>query len=271
VIALALAALLGTALPPLPPADPAAAPAATIDPAAAMELPTLAADCPATKVSGPRIPVDVMRAGKPRKARVRAGIDACGRVLSVELAESSGHAEFDRAALDAVAGFVVPARTVAGAKDGTIVVPMAFMGTRDVEVEPIDWPASHRRPRYVVDPEPIPLPSIEAFDRSVLRDSILRYPYKSVSLRDGTHVRTTIQRERDDPSTWWLHRVTQPPKSAPGTPPSPVRTDALVRYRLVEEDGEPVVRVAMLCGRPEAECTVLRDFFMQGLPFAKPR
>lgn len=247
----------------------AAAPAGTpeADAAAALASP---ADCPPAKVFGPRIPVELMRSDRSGAARVRARIDGCGRVLSVELAESSGFPKFDQAALDAVAGFVMPAGTVAAAKNGLVVVPMKFGGVTHIDVQPIDWPGSHRRPRYEADAEPIALTSIDAFDSAVLRAGTLRAPYGAVRLKDGSLVTTWIQRERDDPATWWLHYNTQPPQNRPGTPAQPMRRDALVRYRLAESDGRPVVRVAMLCARPEADCAILREFFMQGLPFAKP-
>ena len=48
-------------------------------------------------------------------------------------------------------------------------------------------------------------------------------------------------------------------------------TVAIVRYRLGEQDGEPVVRVAILCERGQDECESLRGFIMKGLPFARPR
>src|SRR3546814_11351302 len=44
-----------------------------------------------------------------------------------------------------------------------------------------------------------------------------------------------------------------------------------VRYRPVLEDGEAIVRVAMLCEDTEAACERLQAAFMQGLPFAKAR
>src|SRR3546814_10851396 len=44
-----------------------------------------------------------------------------------------------------------------------------------------------------------------------------------------------------------------------------------VRYRPVLEDGEAIVRIAMLCEDTAAACERLQAAFMQGLPFAKAR
>jgi hypothetical protein len=48
-------------------------------------------------------------------------------------------------------------------------------------------------------------------------------------------------------------------------------TVGVARYRLVEEAGKPVVKLAILCERSADECQRLETFLFDGLPFAKPR
>ena len=119
----------------------------------------------------------------------------------------------------------------------------------------------------MLDDEPIGFDSISAYtDADLLRsEPLLRQPYGMARLENGGFVTTWMQRERDDPSRWWLHYNTQAPA------PAPVRQDAIVRYRLDGDAGDPVVHVGILCERPEDECARLREFVMKGLPFAKPR
>jgi TonB family protein len=259
------------------PAAPETAPATPEPPAAAIARP---ADCPPAKIYPPRYPSDMLRAGKSGIAKVRARIDGCGRVTSVELADSSGHPQLNDAALDAVAGFVLPPDMAARAVDGQVVLPMKFGEVQSIDLQKIDWPKSHRRPHYLADETPIPFATIAEYrDADTLRDGpALKPPYGMVWNPDGSIVMTWMQRDKADESIWWLEYVTQPAPSpvagvrrgARAAPVAPT-TVALVRYRLGERDGEPAVRVAMLCERPADECEKLRAFVMKGLPFAKAR
>ena len=47
--------------------------------------------------------------------------------------------------------------------------------------------------------------------------------------------------------------------------------DVAVRYRLVTENGEPVVRMAFLCDNAQSTCARDRKFLKKGLPFARAR
>jgi hypothetical protein len=47
------------------------------------------------------------------------------------------------------------------------------------------------------------------------------------------------------------------------------RIDLAVRYRPVTENGEPVVRLLVVCAKPAALCATDESFLMKGLPFAK--
>ena len=49
------------------------------------------------------------------------------------------------------------------------------------------------------------------------------------------------------------------------------RASVAARYRLVMENGEPVVRVAFLCEGEPKHCARDRKMVMKGLPFAKAR
>lgn len=241
---------------------------------------SMPADCPPSKIYPPRFPADMLRSGKSGVAKVRATIDACGRVLAVELAETSGHGQLNDAALEAVAGYVLPQSMVARVANGVVILPVKFGPVTNVDMQDIDWPSSHRRPSYIADAEPIAYDTIAAFeDADVLREGpSLKPPYGMVRKADGSVVMTWMQRDKAEASTWWLQYVTQAaplpsaglPAGARVAPGIANKTAAVVRYRLGEREGKPAVLVSMLCERPEEECERLREFVMKGLPFAKP-
>ena len=258
-IAAALAALLAAVSPTAPSAPAAEAPVA---------------DCPPPKLYPPRFPADMLRAGKSGVAKVRASIDGCGRVLSVELAESSGQGKLNDAALEAVSGYVLTPAMTARAVDGVVVLPIRFGRVETVDLEKPDWPKSHARPRYLVDDASIPFATISAFQEAdTLRATpALEPPYGASRQKDGGLVVTWFQRDRVDPATWWLtYTISHPPPPFGRAPVEATGTVAVARYRLGEVDGVPVVRLALLCERPAEECDALRAFLMKGLPFAKAR
>ena len=264
-IAAALAALLAVAAP--------AAPAAPAVPTASVGSAPVA-DCPPPKLYPPRFPADMLRAGKSGVAKVRATIDGCGRVLSVELAESSGHRALDDSALEAVSGYVLTPAMSARAVDGVAVLPVRFGRVQTVDLKKPDWPKSHARPRYLADEEPFPFATIAAFQEAdtTRGTPALEPPYGASRQKDGGLVVTWFDRDRVDPDTWWLsYTISHPPRPFGRAPIEATGTVAVARYRLGELDGGPVVRLALLCERPAHECDALRTFLMKGLPFARAR
>lgn len=243
-------------------------------PVAADESPAIV-ECPAPRLGTPRYPVDLARANKQGEVLVGARIDACGQVLETRIDASSGRKAFDESALAAVATYVLDPAQRAKAVDGWVQVPIRFGGIRTVtDIRKIPWPRSHRRPLYLADDQPLPFDAIADFQAAAPadREGVMDPPYASVRDIQGRRFSTSLRPDRADPSVlWFTYTVHAPPPDSPAAPFAPSELVAVARYRLVEEDGVPVVRIGLLCERPEDECHGLGEFLLKGLPFAKPR
>lgn len=233
------------------------------------------ADCPKPRLWTPRYPAELARANKQGEVLVGARIDECGRVRETRVDKSSGYDAFDRSAREAVAIYVLNASQRARAKDGWVQLPIRFGGIRTIDhIRKIPWPSSHRRPTYVADEQPLPFASIADFKAAQVQDTegVMQPPYRAVRDTEGRSYSTSMRPDRRDPSVFWFMYTIHSPRPSSGTMPSaPAETAAIARYRLAKEEGKPVVRLGILCERPEEECAKLRDFLFQGLPFAKPR
>ncbi|WP_374472867.1 TonB family protein [Arenimonas sp.] len=230
--------------------------------------------CPAPVRIQPRYPVKLARANKTGTVLVGARFDDCGRVIETRVDESSGEPLFDAAARESVARYVLSEAQRAKALDGWVQAPVKFGGFRDVVPRDVPWPRSHRKPRYLPDDQAVGFDDIAAFKAAPRGDTshFYREPYGMVQANTGEVFRTVMAPDKADPSVFWLEYLIQPaPPASPVEPAARTITAAIARYRLVEEGGEPVVRLGILCERPADECQKLRDFLFQGLPFAKPR
>ena len=162
----------------------------------------------------------------------------------------------------------------AKAQDGWVQIPVKFGGFRNVEAYKIPWPRSHRKPLYLPDEESLPFTSIQGFEEADVLDTRreLHPPYGMARVTDGRIFRTSMYPENADPNTFWLSYIIQPAfPASPTAPLGPSAVAAIARYRLVEEDGVPAVRLGLLCERPADECERLREFLFEGLPFARAR
>ncbi|MFH1599566.1 MAG: TonB family protein [Pseudomonadota bacterium] len=252
-----LAALLAVATAPQPAADAA--------------IKAAEAACPAPRTVLPRYPVDLARANKTGLVLVGARFDDCGRILETRIDDSAGRKAFDEAAEASVALYVLSPEQRATATDGWVQVPVKFGGFKNVEARKIPWPRSHRKPLYLPDEQSLPFASIRAFEEAKVIDTrhFLHPPYGRSADASGRIMQTWMHPEKDDESVFWLQYNIQPPLNA--SPADRTITAAIARYRLVEEDGVPVVRLGLLCERPADECERLREFLFKGLPFAKAR
>ena len=227
-------------------------------------LPIVAAatpDCPPPRMPAPELPDSVAGRDLRGVAVVGARFDDCGRVVETRLDDSSGHPLLDQIARDTVATWVLPAELRARASKGWVRQPLRFGRSVVQEPQPIDWPRSHRRPRYIEEPG-FPYESAEAaFAALMASDAVLLKP----ASRPVVH---SFFRTRDaDPREYWL--VLHGPRVLPN---GRLERLAAVRYRLGHEGDTPVLHVAWRCEREPADCARIRQFvFEKGLRFARPR
>jgi TonB family protein len=237
----------------------------TPEPIAETGVATESPACPKPVRGPPRYPVDAMRADRSGTTLILARIDGCGRVAESRIHTPSGHAQMDAAAHDAVKGWVLSPDERARIGGEWVKLPVKFGGVSAYRPKSVDWPDSHRRPRYLPDEAPIGYESIEAFHDAKRHKpgEYLRPPY-GTDFRSA--VMTTFHEDVDDPAVYWLsYGVMRKGQSFREG------TVAVARYHLVQEQGEPVVRIALLCELEAEPCETLREFLLKGLPIARPR
>jgi TonB family protein len=227
--------------------------------------------CPEPGMALPRYPADRLFSGTQGKTLVLARIDDCGRVVEATVETGSGHSDLDEAALVAARASVLSPEQRARVPTGWVKLPFAFGGLRNVTPVAPDWPASHRRPRYLPDDQPIGFETIRALKNAkLMRPLLLKSPYGSASGGKGTRVITVFEQEQANPRHFWLSYVVQT-GVADQTGARRYTSDvvAMARYRLVQEAGEPVVRLAVLCEASADDCAQISGFLLEGLPTAK--
>ena len=235
-----------------------------------------AAECPPPVMTMPRYPFKQLRGGVSGTTMVMARIDDCGRVVEAKVAESSGEKALDSEALLTVRDWVLSEAQRKQVGGGPWVkMPVKFGGLQTVVTVSPDWPRSHRRPVYLPDEEGIGFDTIAAYQAAkVVRSRpVLKEPYGSVRDGSGNFISTPFMADAKDANTFWMAYNVQAPHTAgpDGQPRASLsQSVAIVRYRLVMEGGEPVVRVGLLCERPADECERLSEFLLKGLPIAKP-
>ncbi|HEU0152661.1 MAG TPA: energy transducer TonB [Arenimonas sp.] len=232
--------------------------------------------CPPPAMPLPRYSMELMRRGKPGTTKVLARFDDCGRIVEASVATASGQSELDEAALAAVRTWVLSPAQRASIEGEWVRLPVTFGGVRRIDPIKAEWAKSHRRPDYLADQQPLGFDSIEAFHaaRLVRADPVYQAPFASRRRDDGLTLYPRFERHATDDDIYWLTWFASTPR---------VRSNgaivkrgqstqvAVVRYRLAEEAGEPVVRVALHCEDTPANCDELRELAFKGLPSARPR
>lgn len=221
-----------------------------------------AADCPPPRVVAPELPASALGRDLQGVSVIGARFDDCGRVVDTRLERSSGHPLLDETAQATVATWVLSEAMRGRATGGWIRQPVRFGRVEVEEPQPIDWPRSHRRPRYVEDSAPFPYASAEeAFVALTQSDAVLLKP----AFRPVLH---SFFRTRDaGPREYWL--VLHGPRVLEN---GRLERLAAVRYRLGLDGGAPVLRIALRCERGPEECEQIHRFvFEKGLRFARPR
>lgn len=230
--------------------------AAFAQPPSNADVPTAAAppDCPESRpIRPPLFPVQMVREKRGGSVVLDLEVDACGRVTDASLRKRSRR-EFNEAAIASVMGASLSAEQLARARDGHFELEVVFEKPRDIKPAPLDWPATHAHPRYVADIEPIGFATARQANEAI-RDPERRFWTSPFPVRGSRFVQMGEPGQRE---FWYFLSVDRLAKLA-------------VRYRPVVEEGEAIVRIAMLCEDTAAACEQLQAAFMQGLPFAKAR
>lgn len=234
-----------------------AAPVAWAQEAAPSTAPTAkpaAATCPAPSLLPPRYPPELLVARKQGTVLLDLTIDECGTVRQVAVKSRSGRKKLDEAAVAAAGQWVLPASERLKAVNGHVERPVNFSFAPDSEVPyaKLDWPKSHKRPRYVLEPVLADYATAEAAAKAtqVPVEQTLAPPYamQGQFYRHGT----------GQPQEYWLFLYKN------------YKPNLAARYRLVTENNEPVVRLAVLCDDAPEACGKAREFLLKGLPFARP-
>jgi TonB family protein len=243
-------------------------------PAPASQVPTDPSACPPPVRGVPRYPMEAMRANLSGVTLVLARIDGCGRVVESRIHTTSGHPQMDEAAHVAVKGWVLSPEERARIGGEWVKLPVKFGGVTTYYPKRVDWPESHRRPRYVADPEGIGYPDLPAFyaAKRLAVSRPLKSPYARVTDRIGTRVLTSFYPDVEDDRTFWMYftQLDEPLRIAAGKRTLESRVVAVARYRLDESDQRPVVQVGLLCDLEPGACDELRAFLLEGLPIARP-
>jgi TonB family protein len=211
-------------------------------------------DCPESRpIRPPEFPVQMVREKRSGSVVLDLEVDACGRVTNASLRKRSRR-EFNEAAIASVMGASLSAEQLARVEDGHFELEIEFEKPRDIKPAPLNWPATHAHPRYVADSEPIGFATAQQAN-DAFRDPEQRMWTSPFPVRGSRFVQMGEPGQRE---FWYFLSVDRMAKLA-------------IRYRPVVEDGEAIVRIAMLCEDTTAACEQLQAAFMQGLPFAKAR
>lgn len=210
--------------------------------------------CPAPTLRPPNYPPELAMRHKGGTVVLDLAIDGCGRVVSAATKSSSGLKALDQAALAAAREWVLPAVDRAKAVDGHVERALTFNMSPDraVAYAELDWPQSHKRPRYVWDA------SFNEYATAAAASSAIRVPVERTMAPPYKGIQSQFFRYGESgPGEYWLFLYRKG------------QANLAARYRLVTEDGAPVVRLAIVCDDAPEACETARKFLLKGLPFAK--
>lgn len=210
-------------------------------------------ECPARQLRPPKYPMSVAKAGRGGHGMVSVAFDACGRVTDARMAVETGSRELDQASLEA-------ARTWTLGKpapewklvDGRYEAPVDFFPPVEIKsASPTElgWPTTHRRPRYALEGTAGNTPTL-AEAQSLISKAFLQRRIARSGYREGVFVATG---STEAPEFWYQSG------------------NVAARYRPVMENGEAVVKVALVCTAPQEDCAQREADALKGLPFARAR
>lgn len=209
---------------------------------------------PAPPIRAPTYPPDLMMKGISGTVVLTLTIDDCGRVLDAKV-KTPDRPAFNKAALASVQGASVVPRLTTKAHAGTTDYTVSFnLDPKEYEYQDIDWPKSHVRPRYELQPPDATFADAAAVDAAFPFDpaNAWKPPYPGVRSR---FIQTGTPGARE---FWFVIFKGREPNLA-------------ARYQPVMIGGEPVVKLSVLCGDAAANCSQATTRLLEGLPYAKAR
>lgn len=227
--------------------------------------------CPPEHMPAPEHPSLLLRENLQGRVVVAVRLDSCGRVLEASVAESAGHEALDAAAVEAVQGWVFPAAHRALARNGRLKVPIKFDPLDDVETQAFHWPDSHRQARYVEDEQPIEHRTLKAVADAVQTpENLMPSPYVRKSGMtldpDVPELGGFYRSAAGEQPVYWLSFLRWDGLGETRAGLIRPRQVAVARYRLVSENGAPVVRVGVLCEDDARRCEYIRKLALEPLP-----
>lgn len=217
--------------------------------------------CPARQLRAPRYPMSQARAGRGGHGVVSVGFDACGRATDARMSRATGHKALDEASLEA-------ARTWTLGKpepewelvDGRFEAPVDFFPPSEVEAmsspNQLGWPGAHSNPRYALEPV------TEATPTFADAESLISKAVKQGRIGEPLY----------PPGLPIYERSVFVATGNAATPEFWFRNGSFAaRYRPILENGEPLVKVALVCATARDNCSQYEADVLKGLPFAKAK
>jgi TonB family protein len=207
----------------------------------------------------PMYPIDLLSREVTGTTTLALHTDACGRVTDASVEKSSGHKQFDQAALEAVRHWVLTADERERGVDGVVTWPVVFKIDNSIaEPKAPDWPGTHRHVRWVFDET-----AKEYADAAVAEDAVDAKPGMSDRLVPFRIPGSSfVQLDTTNGREFWYFIDTIDNEQKPLV---------AVHYQPVFDNGEPIVRLSMYCDDTAPHCAAYRKLFMRGLDYARPK
>lgn len=207
---------------------------------------------PGKPLQGPRYPIEMVKRGINGTVVLDLTLDACGLVLDAIVKQGDKKA-FNEAALASVRGVTLTPSQRAGARDGRLTLPIDFKLGKDLSYQKIDWPTTHRRPRYELDNQAMVYATAVEANAAIKSSPDYFWPSPYAVQSRFVQVGEPAARE------FWLFIY----KSGVA--------NVAVHYRPLMVEDQPVVKLAMRCSDTPEACSKTESVLLQGLPFAKAK
>ena len=203
------------------------------------------------------MPPDAVRASFDGEVIIAARFDDCGRVLEAKVRKRSRFQSVNDVALSTTKRMVLSEDQRSKAIDGWYLRVISFKGENEpkhIKSVALNWPKTHGNPRYVVDESAIGFDSVGSANLAIRESiaNIVRPPVYEFAHR-------IVQFDAPTGREFWLFLY------------SKGKATVAARYRPIIENGQPVVKLAMLCELEPSQCDGVRGILMRGLPFAKAK